>query len=78
MKVSVSIPDDDVAFVDEFAREQGIESRSAVLQRAIQLLRQSLLEQQYEQAYAEWRASGEDVVWDGMSGHGIDVDTQWW
>ena len=33
MKLSVSLPDKDVAFPDEYAQQQGIESRSAALQR---------------------------------------------
>ena len=33
MKLSVSLPDKDVAFLDEYAQQQGIESRSAALQR---------------------------------------------
>ena len=39
MKLSVSLPVDDVAFLDEFAQAAGMDSRSAVLQRAIAMLR---------------------------------------
>ena len=41
MKVSVSLPDDDVEFLDAYARSQGIESRSAVVHKAVRLLRAS-------------------------------------
>lgn len=33
MKVSVSLPGQDVEFLDAYAREQGLESRSAALHR---------------------------------------------
>ena len=39
MKVSVSIPSVDVEFLDSYAHEHGIESRSAAIQQAIRLLR---------------------------------------
>jgi metal-responsive CopG/Arc/MetJ family transcriptional regulator len=34
MKLSVSIPEEDVEFIDQYADEHGLESRSGVLQRA--------------------------------------------
>ena len=39
MKVSVSLPGEDVQFLDSYAKEQGLDSRSAALHRAIRLLR---------------------------------------
>jgi metal-responsive CopG/Arc/MetJ family transcriptional regulator len=35
VKLSVSIPDDDVEFIDQYADKHGLESRSAVVQRAL-------------------------------------------
>jgi Arc/MetJ-type ribon-helix-helix transcriptional regulator len=39
MKLSVSLPDEDVAFLDAFASSQGFATRSAVLHKAVRLLR---------------------------------------
>lgn len=39
VKVGVSRPDDDVRFLDAYARERGFESRSAALHKAVKLLR---------------------------------------
>ncbi|MGH8826124.1 MAG: ribbon-helix-helix domain-containing protein [Jiangellaceae bacterium] len=50
MKVSVSLPDEYIAFLDEYARSHGIESRSATLHRAVRLLRASQLETAYADA----------------------------
>ena len=39
MKLSVSLPEDDVAFLDEYTTSHGVPSRSAALQQAVALLR---------------------------------------
>ena len=43
MKVSVSLPDEDVDFLDAYASSQGFASRSAVVHKAVRLLRASEL-----------------------------------
>ena len=74
MKLSVSLPDDDVEFLDEYARAQGIESRSAVLHRAVRLLRSTELTADYEEAWREWAVSGEADVWDVTASDGVQAD----
>lgn len=64
MKVSLSIPNVDVEFLDSYAHEHGIESRSAAVQRAIALLRTSQLGDAYELAWQEWDESGEAELWE--------------
>jgi Arc/MetJ-type ribon-helix-helix transcriptional regulator len=71
MKLSVSLPDEDVAALDEYAREQGLKSRSAALQRAIQMLRHPALEQDYSAAWEEWEASGEEAAWVATAADGL-------
>jgi len=71
MKVSVSLPEDDVEFLDSYARSQGYDSRSAVLHKAVKLLRASELGDAYEQAWHDWTASGDAEVWDAASADGI-------
>jgi Arc/MetJ-type ribon-helix-helix transcriptional regulator len=71
MKVSVSLPDEDIDFLDRYAREQGIDSRSAALQRAVRLLRSSALGAAYEQAWDEWAASEDAALWDSTSADGL-------
>ena len=67
MKVSISIPNVDVEFLDSYAHEHGIESRSAAVQRAIGLLRASELGDAYELAWQEWEESGEAEVWESTA-----------
>ncbi|MGP4084993.1 ribbon-helix-helix domain-containing protein [Streptomyces sp. KR55] len=71
MKISVSLPEDDVVFVDEYAARTDADSRSAVIHAAIELLRQAQLEQEYTEAFAEWDGSEDATFWDQFSGDGI-------
>lgn len=71
MKVSVSLPGEDVQFLDGYAKEQGLESRSAALHRAVRLLRTAELGAAYESAWEQWTADGESEVWDQTVGDGL-------
>jgi len=72
MKVSVSLPTDDVRFLDEYAMEQGLDSRSAALHRAVRLLRASDLAVAYESAWDEWAAAGETERWEATTSEGLE------
>jgi Arc/MetJ-type ribon-helix-helix transcriptional regulator len=74
VKVSVSLPDDDVDFLDRYADEHGEGSRSAALQRAIRLLRASELQEAYHGAWAEWADGGDVDDWDALAGDGLDAE----
>lgn len=63
MKVSVSLPDDDVLFLDRYAAARGVPSRSAALLRAVRLLRASELGADYEAAWAEWADADDSTLW---------------
>ncbi len=70
MKVSVSLPDEDVEFLDVYAAAQGIPSRSAALHKAVRLLRASELGPDYQAAWAEWAASDDERLWEATVGDG--------
>jgi Arc/MetJ-type ribon-helix-helix transcriptional regulator len=72
MKVSLSIPDQDVAFLDDYAERAGFGSRSAVVQRAVRLLRQESLGDAYEAAFSEWSGSEDDLLWESTIGDGLN------
>lgn len=72
MKISVSLPDEDVEFLDEYARTQGYESRSAVVHAAVRILRSSKLEDAYTGAWQEWEDSGEAEIWEKAAGDGLN------
>lgn len=72
MKLSVSLPDDDLAFLDEYMAKVGIPTRSAAVQKAIRLLRAAELAEAYEAAFEEWSASEDAELWDSTVGDGIE------
>jgi Arc/MetJ-type ribon-helix-helix transcriptional regulator len=71
VKLSVSLPDDDVAFLDYYVRMHGVASRSAAVHEALRLLRDRSLAHAYEAAWEEW--DGEEAVWEPTTGDGIDA-----
>ncbi len=71
MKVSVSLPEDDIEFLDSYAHAQGIASRSAVVHKAVSLLRDAQLATAYEDAWGGWTASGDADVWETTVGDGM-------
>lgn len=71
MKVSVSLPDDDVDFLDNYAETRGFASRSAVLHKAVRLLRASELGAAYEDAWQTWAADDDRALWESAAGDGL-------
>jgi Arc/MetJ-type ribon-helix-helix transcriptional regulator len=71
VKLSVSLPDEDIAVLDEYRRAQGLPSRSAALRHAIRMLRHPSLEQDYAAAWDEWAESGEEAAWATAAADGI-------
>jgi len=64
MKISVSLPGEDVGFLDDYAATHAFPSRSAVVQQAIRVLRESELGDDYGPAWEEWTRSGEAAAWE--------------
>jgi Arc/MetJ-type ribon-helix-helix transcriptional regulator len=71
MKLSVSIPGEDVEFLDAYAEAHALSSRSAVVHQAIRVLRREQLPDAYAEAWEEWDAAGEGELWDRASGDGL-------
>lgn len=71
MKLSVSLPDDDVGYLDHYAKAQGLPSRSAAVHKAVRLLRATELGSAYEDAWSEWWDSGEAALWDATASDGM-------
>ena len=61
MKISASLPEDDVEFLDRFAKDHH-DTRSGALHRAVTLLRHRNLGDQYEEAWTSDNASEWDAV----------------
>ena len=72
MKLSISLPDEDVALLDQHARRCGLQSRSAAVQQAVRLLCHPDLEQEYSNAWEEWTETGERAAWEPTTADGLD------
>lgn len=70
MKISMSLPEEDVNFLDAYATEKGLPSRSAALHKAVRLLRATGLGASYEGAWAEW-SNGDQQLWDPTAADGL-------
>jgi Arc/MetJ-type ribon-helix-helix transcriptional regulator len=72
MKLSVSMSDADVAFVDTYAAAHGVASRSGVLHEALGLLRNQELAADYASAWDEWADDADNAVWESASADGLE------
>lgn len=70
MKLSVSIPDEDLEFIDRYASEHGVGSRSGVVHLALRLLRASSMGDDYSAAWDEW-AESDAEAWEAASADGL-------
>ena len=71
MKISVSLPDDDIEFLDSYAETQGYASRSAVVHTAVRILRTAKLGDAYAGAWDEWTDSGDAESWGNATPDGV-------
>ena len=66
-RLAVSVPDEDIEFLDKYVKTHRIASRSAAVQRAIRLLRASELTNAYAAAFTEWTDEPGNAAWDAAS-----------
>ncbi|WP_199537586.1 ribbon-helix-helix domain-containing protein [Spongiactinospora gelatinilytica] len=71
VKLSVSLPDEDVEFLDDYISQGNASSRSAALHHAVDMLRMARLEDAYTSAFAEWDDGDDAALWDSASGDGL-------
>jgi Arc/MetJ-type ribon-helix-helix transcriptional regulator len=71
MKISVSLPEADVRFLDEYGERTGAGSRSSVLHAAIELLRDARLEEDYAAAWREWDEGEDAQLWESTVADGL-------
>ena len=70
MKLSVSVPSADIAFLDAYAADHALGSRSAALHHAIRALRVSALPGSYAEAWSDFKGDGDADAWDVTAGDG--------
>jgi hypothetical protein len=71
VKVSVACRARTSRFLDAYAKEQRLDSRSAALHRAIRILRTAEIASAYEAAWEEWATEGDATAWEPTTGDGL-------
>ncbi|MCT1998839.1 ribbon-helix-helix domain-containing protein [Brachybacterium muris] len=71
MKVSVSLSEDDLAALDRYVEQFGLDSRSAAVQQAIRRLQDPQLEADYAAAWEEWDRGRDEDTWAAVSSDGL-------
>ncbi|WP_062303018.1 ribbon-helix-helix domain-containing protein [Demequina subtropica] len=75
VKLSISLPDEDVRVIDALIASGAAPNRSAAVHSAIEHLveaeRERALADQLVEAMSEWSSSGERDVWDAVAGDGV-------
>ena len=69
--MSLSIPSEDVEFLDAYATEHALGSRSAAVQDAIRALRLTALTGSYADAWTEWVEDEGAQAWETTAGDGV-------
>jgi antitoxin ParD1/3/4 len=69
-KLSVSLPDSLVRFVESYRKKHALRSRSQVFEEAVKLLRSRELEAAYREA-----SMGSDKAWESPASDGLDDET---
>lgn len=73
MKLSITLPDKDVAYIDRHIADHDEPSRSAVIRKAIERLRHEELSEAYGELCKEW-GTEDDLLWETTVGDGIDAE----
>lgn len=71
MKVSISLPEEDVRFLDTYSVAQNLGSRSAAMHKAVRLLRSAQLGSAYEDAWTQWETEGHAEDWESTTADGL-------
>ena len=71
MKISVSLPEEDVEFLDAYAATHELGSRSAALHGAVRALRTLELTDAYGEAWDEWDRGDDGALWEATVADGL-------
>ncbi|MFK5584868.1 ribbon-helix-helix domain-containing protein [Serinicoccus sp. LYQ131] len=67
----MSLSEEDLAALDRYVEQAGLESRSAAVQQAIRRLHDPQLEADYAAAWQEWATAGDEDAWAAASSDGL-------
>ena len=76
-KLSVSLDPTKIKFIEQYQTNHEVRTKSEVVDRALELLQREELKLQYAAAYQEWHNSGEQKIWDAVTGDGLEHEPDW-
>ncbi|UFS58907.1 ribbon-helix-helix protein, CopG family [Subtercola endophyticus] len=71
-KLSVSLSESDVEYIDELARAKS-GNRSAVIHDLVRIAREKRAVSDYSLAADEWASSGDAKLWEGTASDGLSA-----
>lgn len=72
IKLSVSVDQTFVPFIERYQHDHTIRTKSEVVERALELLRKAELEQAYKEAAQDWLENPDAALWENTVGDGIE------
>jgi hypothetical protein len=69
--VSIDLPAGDIEFLDAYARDRGLGSRSAAVHTAVRPLREPASDEAYQAAWDEWPSGDDRALWEATAGDGL-------
>lgn len=72
-KISITLRPDLMRFLETYQTQHALESRSAVIQQALEMLRLETLATEYREASQAWDSSPDADIWDRSAGDGLDL-----
>lgn len=70
-KVSITIRPDLMRFLEAYQSKNKLENRSAVINQALEKLRNETLAKEYREASQEWDSNPDAAIWDRTVGDGL-------
>ena len=71
IQISARIEETLAGFLEQYQKNHDVKTRSEVLERAIEALRERTLSEEYAQAMTEWVGSEDEALWEQTVGDGI-------
>lgn len=70
-KVSITIRPDLMRFLESYQTANKLENRSAVINQALEKLRNEALAKEYREASKEWDSNPDAAIWERTAGDGL-------
>jgi hypothetical protein len=74
IKLSVSVDQNFLPFIERYQQDHTVRTKSEVIERALNLLRKAELEAAYCEAGREWRENPDAALWENVVADGLEAE----